>query len=163
TVRLRDGELGPVGGRDAPRGGHLGPVARARRVAGGDALGRGAGPGGLQRARHRPVARRAAAPCRAGPGTAGPGAAELDGRGGAVAAIYSMNARYVRRSLTAVSARPVAARGANRLQPPRSPRLAIAWRDAVAPLSVPQRLGEALVLAAGGTVVSVVNGERPVA
>src|SRR3954447_2110262 len=39
-----------------------------------------------------------------------------EARGGAVAAIYSMNARYVRRSLTAVSAGPVAARGANRLK-----------------------------------------------
>jgi hypothetical protein len=74
-----------------------------------------------------------------------------------------MNARYVRRSLTAVSAGPVAARGAHRLKPPRSPRLAVAWRDAVAALAVPQRLGEALVLSAGGTVVCVINGARPVA
>ena len=34
-------------GRDAARGRDLGAVARARRVAGGDALGRGPGPGGL--------------------------------------------------------------------------------------------------------------------
>ena len=86
-----------------------------------------------------------------------------EARGGAVAAIYSMNARYVRRSLTAVSAGPVAARGANRLKPPRSPRLAIAWRDAIAALAVPQRLGEALVLAGGGTAVCLVNGAHPVA
>ena len=86
-----------------------------------------------------------------------------EARGGAVAAIYSMNARYVRRSLTAVSSGPVSARGANRLKPPRSPRLAIAWRDATAALAVPQRLGEALVLAAGGTVVCLVNGAHPVA
>ena len=37
---------------------------------------------------------------------------------------------------------PVAARGANRLKPPHSPRLAIVWRDAIAGLAVPQRLGE---------------------
>src|SRR4051794_29440924 len=86
-----------------------------------------------------------------------------EARGGAVAAMYSMNARYVRRSLTAVSAGPVAARGANRLRPPHSPPLAIVWRDAVAGLAVPQRLGEALVLAGGGTVVCLVNGAHPVA
>ncbi len=86
-----------------------------------------------------------------------------EARGGAVAAIYSMNARYVRRSLTAVSSGPVAARAANRIKPPRSPRLAIAWRDAVAALAVPQRLGEALVLAAGGTAICLVNGAHPVA
>jgi hypothetical protein len=86
-----------------------------------------------------------------------------EARGGAVAAMYSMNARYVRRSLTAVSAGPVAARGANRLKPPHSPRLAVVWRDAIAGLAVPQRLGEALVLAGGGTVVCLVNGAHPVA
>src|SRR4051812_37723167 len=86
-----------------------------------------------------------------------------EARSGAVAAIYSMNARYVRRSLTAVSAGPIAARGAKRLRPPHSPRLAIAWRDAIAALAVPQRLGEALVLASGGTVVCLVNGAHPVA
>lgn len=86
-----------------------------------------------------------------------------EARSGAVAAMYSMNARYIRRSLTAVSASPTAARGAHRLKPPRSPRLAIAWRDTVAALAVPQRLGEALVLAGGGTVVCLVNGGHPVA
>jgi hypothetical protein len=86
-----------------------------------------------------------------------------EARGGAVAALYSMNARYVRRSLTAVSAGPVAARGANRLKAPRSPRLAVAWRDAVAALAMPQRLGEALVLAAAGTAICLVNGDHPVA
>jgi hypothetical protein len=86
-----------------------------------------------------------------------------EARGGAVAAVYSMNARYVRRSLTAVSAGPVAAAGATRLKPPRSPRLAVGWRDAVAALAVPQRLGEAVVLAGGGTAVCLVNGAHPVA
>jgi hypothetical protein len=85
-----------------------------------------------------------------------------EARGGAVAALYSMNARYVRRSLTSVSAGPAAGRGM-RLRPPRSPRLAVAWRDAVAVLATPQRLGEALVLAAGGTAVCLVNGDRPAA
>jgi hypothetical protein len=86
-----------------------------------------------------------------------------EARSGAVAALYSMNARFVRRSLTGVSGGPVAARGASRIRPPRDPRLAIAWRDAVAALGTPQRLAEALVLAAGGVVVCLVNGEHPAA
>jgi hypothetical protein len=86
-----------------------------------------------------------------------------EARGGAVAALYSMNAHYVRRSLTAVSSGPVTARRAHRLRPPRSPRLAVAWRDAIAALAVRQRLGEALALAAGGTAVCLVNAAHPVA
>jgi hypothetical protein len=85
-----------------------------------------------------------------------------EARGGAVAALYSMNARYVRRSLSSVNAGPAAGRGA-RLKPPRSPRLAVVWRDAVAVLATPQRLGEALVLAAGGTAVCLINAEHPAA
>jgi hypothetical protein len=85
-----------------------------------------------------------------------------DARGGAVAAMYSMNARYVRRNLTRVSVGPVTTRRPG-LRPPRSPRLAVAWRDAVAALAVPQRLGEAVVLAAGGTLVCLLNGSHPVA
>jgi len=49
------------------------------------------------------------------------------------------------------------------LRPPRSPRLAVAWRDAVAALAVPQRLAEALVLAAGGTLIALLDADRPVA
>jgi hypothetical protein len=85
-----------------------------------------------------------------------------EARGGAVAALYSMNARYARRSLASVGAGPVAVPRV-RLRPPRSPRWAIAWRDAVAAMAVPQRLGEALVLAAGGTLVALLNAEHPVA
>jgi hypothetical protein len=85
-----------------------------------------------------------------------------EARGGAVAALYSMNARYVRRSLSSVNAGPAAGRGA-RLKPPRSPRLAVVWRDAVAVLATPQRLGETLVLAAGGTAICLINAEHPAA
>ena len=85
-----------------------------------------------------------------------------EARGGAVAALYSMNARYARRSLTSVNAGPAAVPRA-RLRAPRSERWAIAWRDAVAALAVPQRLGEALALAAGGTLVIVLNARHPVA
>src|SRR5436190_4885672 len=56
TVRLRDGERGAVGGRDAARRWDLGAVAGARRAAGHGALGRRPGPSGLQRRRHRAVA-----------------------------------------------------------------------------------------------------------
>src|SRR4051794_41338313 len=73
-----------------------------------------------------------------------------EARGGAVAALYSMNARYVRRSLTAVSSGPVAARGANRLHPPRSSRLAGVWRAAGAPLALPPRPRRAPPPAPGG-------------
>ena len=86
-----------------------------------------------------------------------------EARSGAVAALYSMNARFVGRSLARAAAGPVAARGASPIRPPRDPRLAIAWRDAVAALGTPQRLGEALVLATGGIVVCLVNGEHPAA
>jgi hypothetical protein len=85
-----------------------------------------------------------------------------EARSGAVAALYSMNARYVRRSLGGVSARPARLPAAWRLRP-SDPRLAVPWRDAVATLSNPQRLAEALVLAAGGTAISLVNGEHPAA
>ncbi|QEC48730.1 hypothetical protein FSW04_14895 [Baekduia soli] len=85
-----------------------------------------------------------------------------EARGGAVAALYSFNARYVGRSLRAVSAGPTAGRGSG-LRAPRSPRLAILWRDAVAALAAPQRLGEAIVLAAGGTVVCLLNAGHPAA
>ncbi|MEA2281101.1 MAG: hypothetical protein QOK21_1708 [Solirubrobacteraceae bacterium] len=85
-----------------------------------------------------------------------------EARGGAVAALYSMNARYARRSLSSVGSGPAAVPRA-RLRPPRSARWAIAWRDAVAALAVPQRLGEALVLAAGGTLVALLNATHPVA
>jgi len=85
-----------------------------------------------------------------------------EARGGAVAALYSMNARYVRRSLSAVGAGPTAG-GRAWLRAPRRPGLAVAWRDAVALLATPQRLGEALVLAGGGTAVCLLNAEHPAA
>jgi hypothetical protein len=85
-----------------------------------------------------------------------------EARGGAVAALYAMNARYVRRSLTSVSSGPAAVPRV-RVGRPRSPRWAVAWRDAVAALAAPQRLGEAALLAAGGTLLCLLNSEHPVA
>ncbi|WCB92857.1 hypothetical protein DSM104299_01557 [Baekduia alba] len=86
-----------------------------------------------------------------------------EARNGAVAALYSMNARYIRRSLTGVSGRPARAPRGHRLRAPRDPRWAIPWRDAAALISTPQRLAEAVVLAAGGTAICVVNGDHPAA
>jgi hypothetical protein len=86
-----------------------------------------------------------------------------EARDGAKAAMYSMNARFVQRSLTNVSAGPAPARRVARIPVPRSPRLAIAWRDAVAALNAPQRLGQAFVLATAGTAVCLVNAARPAA
>ena len=85
-----------------------------------------------------------------------------EARGGAVAAIYSLNARYVGRSMAAVNASAVAG-GATRLRTPRSPRLAVAWRDAEAARGTPQRLFQALALAAGGAAVCLLDARHPVA
>ncbi len=85
-----------------------------------------------------------------------------EAREGAVAAIYSMNARYVGRSFSGVGARAGTTTGRT-LRTPRTPRLAIAWRDAVAALNAPQRLGEALVLSALGCAVCLVNASHPAA
>jgi hypothetical protein len=83
-------------------------------------------------------------------------------RSGAIASLYSMNARFVGRSLAAVGRRPGSTRGIA-LRPPRRPGLAIAWRDAVAALGTPQRLGEALVLTLGGAIVCLLNADHPAA
>jgi len=83
-------------------------------------------------------------------------------RSGAIASLYSMNARFVGRSLAGVSRRAGSTRGVA-LRPPRRPGLAIAWRDAVAALGTPQRLGEAVVLALGGSLVCLLNADHPAA
>jgi hypothetical protein len=83
-------------------------------------------------------------------------------RSGAIASLYSMNARFVGRSLAAVGRRPGSTRGVS-LRRPRHPRLAIAWRDGVAALGTPQRLGEALVLTLGGALVCLLNADHPAA
>ena len=85
-----------------------------------------------------------------------------EAREGAVAAVYSMNARYVGRSFASVGSRPGTTAGRT-LRMPRTPRLAIAWRDAVAALNAPGRLGEALVLATAGCAICLVNADHPAA
>jgi hypothetical protein len=84
-------------------------------------------------------------------------------REGAVAAVYSLNARYVRRSLSGAGPGRISPRGASRLPTPRSPGLAVVWRDAVALLNAPQRAVESLVLAAGGAAACLVAAEHPAA
>jgi hypothetical protein len=86
-----------------------------------------------------------------------------EARSGARAALYSMNARYVRRSFSGVGGRPARAPRGHRLRAPRDARWAIPWRDAAALLRTPQRWAEGTVLAAGGTAVCVVNGDHPAA
>jgi len=81
-----------------------------------------------------------------------------EARGGAIAAVYAFNTRYVRRSLSVAGA-PAAAR----LRAPRRPWLAVPWRDAAAALGMPRRLGEAVALAAGGTLLCLLDGGRPAA
>jgi hypothetical protein len=85
-----------------------------------------------------------------------------EARAGALAAVYSMNARYVRRSLSSVGARPARApRLLGVLRRPRDERWAVPWRDAAALLAAPQRLGEALVLALLGASIALINGAHP--
>ncbi len=85
-----------------------------------------------------------------------------EARSGAIASLYSMNARFVGRSLAGVGRRSGRTRGVM-LRPPRRPALAIAWRDAIAALGTPQRLGEAIVLALGGALVCLLNADHPAA
>jgi hypothetical protein len=85
-----------------------------------------------------------------------------EARQGATAALYSMNARYVRRSLTSVGARPARPPRLLGLLPrPRDERWAVPWRDAAALLAAPQRLAEGVVLAVGGAALALVNGAHP--
>src|SRR5262249_62084082 len=61
------------------------------------------------------------------------------------------------------SPRGPGARGARARPPPPRPGLAIAWRGAVAARGTPQRLGEAVVLALGGSLVCLLNADHPAA
>jgi hypothetical protein len=88
--------------------------------------------------------------------------ARAEARGGAVAAVYSLDARFVGRNLARVSAGPRQGRR-RRLPLPRRRRLAVPWRDAVAALSQPQRLVQAAALAAGGTLVCLLNADHTAA
>jgi hypothetical protein len=82
-------------------------------------------------------------------------------RASAVVALASYDARRARRALETVGEHD--GRHAARLRRPRSPRLAIPWRDAVAALRTPGRAAEGAVLAGAGTVLGLLEADRPVA
>jgi hypothetical protein len=84
-----------------------------------------------------------------------------EARASVLVALASYDARRARRALETVGARG-GRRGA-RLRRPRSPRLAIPWRDAVAALRTPGRVVESAVLAGAGTVLALLEADRPVA
>lgn len=84
-----------------------------------------------------------------------------EARASALVALTSYDGRRARRALETVGARegrPVA-----RLRRPRSARLAVPWRDAVAALRAPGRVVEGAVLAGAGTLLCLLEADRPVA
>ena len=84
-----------------------------------------------------------------------------EARASAVVALASYDGRRARRALETVGARD--GRQGARLRRPRSPRLAIPWRDGVAALRTPGRVVEGAVLAGAGTVLGLLEADRPVA
>jgi hypothetical protein len=82
-------------------------------------------------------------------------------RASAVVALASYDARRARRALETVGTGD--GRRAARLRRPRSPALAIPWRDAVAALRTPGRVVEGAALAAAGSVLGLLEADRPVA
>jgi hypothetical protein len=84
-----------------------------------------------------------------------------EARAGAVMALASYDGRRARRALETVGARD--GRQGARLRRPRTPRLAIPWRDAVAALRTPGRVVEGVALAGAGTVLGLLEADRPVA
>lgn len=95
-----------------------------------------------------------------------------EGRAGAMASLASFDARTARQALAAVGPQAterraggldrlraaIAARGAR-----PATRLAIVWRDVLAATQAPGRVVEAAALTAAGTVLCLLNAERPVA
>jgi hypothetical protein len=89
-------------------------------------------------------------------------ARRAEARASAVASLASFDARTARRAFETVGARGAGRAGA-RLRRPRSAGLAVPWRDAVTALRTPGRVLESAVLATAGTVLSLVEGDRPLA
>jgi len=84
-----------------------------------------------------------------------------EARASAVVALASYDARRARRALETVGARD--GRHGARLRRPRTPALAIPWRDTVAALRTPGRIVEGAALAGAGTVLALLEADRPVA
>jgi hypothetical protein len=89
-------------------------------------------------------------------------ARRAEARAGAVASLWSFDARTARQGLRGVGA--TASRRPTRTLPlPRSPDLAIAWRDAVVALSSPRQLVEGVALSAGGALLWLLSAGKPAA
>jgi hypothetical protein len=92
-----------------------------------------------------------------------------EGRASAIASLAGFDGRSARLALHGVgpgtSTRPAADAGwlRARIAARGARTLAIVWRDALAALRAPGRAVEAATLAAGGTVICLLNTERPVA
>ena len=96
-----------------------------------------------------------------------------EARAGAIASLASFDARTARQTLATVSTRETGrsrsglswlrASLATRGSQPAARTLAIFWRNTVAALRTPGRVVEAAALAAGGTVLSLLNTDKPVA
>ena len=96
-----------------------------------------------------------------------------EARAGAIASLASFDARTARQTLATVSTRETGrsrsglswlrASLATRGSQPAARTLAIFWRNTVAALGTPGRVVEAAALAAGGTVLSLLNTDKPVA
>ena len=163
-------------------------VGRGQRRARGRVLGRPVGLGGaVQRGRRSPaewlaalLALTALTAVAAGAAirTCGDASGErhlrrAEARAGAIASLASFDARTARQTLATVSTRETGrsrsglswlrASLATRGSQPAARTLAIVWRDTVAALRTPGRVVEAAALAAGGTVLSLLNTDKLVA
>ena len=85
-----------------------------------------------------------------------------EARVSAVASLASFDARTARRALERVGA-PASGRPGAALRRPRAARLAVPWRDVASALRTPGRVFEAAALAGGGTVLALLNTDRPIA
>ena len=96
-----------------------------------------------------------------------------EARAGAIASLASFDARTARQTLATVSTRETGrsrsglswlrASLATRGSQPAAGTPAIFWRNTVAALGTPGRVVEAAALAAGGTVLGLLNTDKPVA
>lgn len=83
-----------------------------------------------------------------------------EARASATASLASLDARTARRALETVGER-TEPRASTGLRRPGIGALAIPWRDAASALRAPGRVAEAVALAAGATVLCVLNTDRP--
>jgi hypothetical protein len=89
-------------------------------------------------------------------------AVRAEARSGAVASAWALDARTARLSLRQ-AAGPARTRARRGLRAPRSPALAVPWRDATSALRAPQRTLGCTALAAGAAVVAIAAADHPAA